>query len=139
MQLTIDVEYDYDFKLYGILSPLKEHVLAWNIEKKIEIKFQTKEEFPLLLLKGNLLFSSYSYEEDYGYLRIIKNKSWETKNKQPYLIPELKQFDFLLMLNGSIKDTEQEETISKLKQISNILLIQSLEIESLKSKRKFDF
>ncbi len=140
MQTYFEIEYDYDFELFGIISPMKEHKLAWHFEKALDFIFLRKEEFELDFLKeGRLVISNYLYEEEYSSMRLLKNKAWESEKISPYLIPELKQFDYFLMIKESILDLDQGELLKTIRSIPNLLLIQDVNIDSLKSKENLIF
>ncbi len=140
MQTYFEIEYDYDFDLLGVIAPMKEHKLAWNFERQFNFEFEPKEEFELDFLKdGKLTIANYVYEEEYSSMRLIRNKAWESEKISPYLLPEVKQFDYLLMVKGNIFDLELSTVQDKIKAIPNVMLVQNIEIEGLKSKENLIF
>ena len=140
MQTFFEVEYDYDFDLYGVTCPLKEHKLAWQMEKALDFAFLPKEEFELDFLKdGKLVVSNYLFEGENAWMRLIRNKAWESEKISPYLIPELKQFDYLLMIHEWVLDMKPKELLDVIRSIPNVLLLKQVTIEELKSKENLIF
>ncbi len=135
------VQHDYDFELYAIISSVKTYKLAWELNQVLNIVLSKKQDvlFEFLKEKSKLYFINYKFETEYSCFRFIKNKACEFYNtSKPYLIPELKEYDYLLLLaNSSVFD--EKKILEQLKKISNIEYINLVEINTLKSKENLIF
>ena len=58
-----------------------------------------------------------------------KNNSSKQQVKKGVLMPEKKNVDFFIIVEPEIKNTAKEEFISKLREISKILLIFEVDLE----------
>ena len=127
--------YDYDFFLSGVVSSSKDYTLAWHINKALDLNLAKEKEIELMFLKDCKIFvSSYIFETETGKLRLLKNRATAFLNsKQPFLVPELKKYDFLLMFHGGLKNNVKEY-LPKLKDVSAIQFVKFIDIPSLPSK-----
>ena len=135
------VEHDYDFELYAIISSVKAYKLAWVLNQSLNVDFAKEDDalFEFLKEKSKLYFINYKFETEYSYFRFIKNKSCEYYNtSKPYLIPELKEYDYLLLFSIN-SELDKTILIDKLKNISNIEYLNLIEINTLKSKENLIF
>ena len=138
--IILSSEYEYNFELYGIISPLKESKMTYLIEKFFNIELPKQEDIKIEFLNfNNLEISNYLYQERYANFRLLRNKSWFTTEKTNYIVPEMKQFDFLLLLNGDVLEMSETELINEIKKIEYIQLVQKFDIEKLKSKENLIF
>lgn len=134
------VELDYDFEVCSLISALKAHKVAWIINQVLNINLTKKEDllFEFVKDKSKLYFINYKFETDFSYFRLIKNKSCEYYNSlKPYLIPELKEYDYLLLYSHS--QILDKTIINKLKHIPELEYVNKVEIDTLKSKENLIF
>lgn len=127
------VEYDYDFDVYAIISPVKDYKLAWCINSQLSFEFEKQQDVLLEYNNGaKMYFSSFSYETEYNCYRLLKNKSCEYSNiSKPYLLSELKDYDYILVVDG---EGEREGLTEYLKSVNNIIYIKQFNPENLKSR-----
>ncbi|HVD99109.1 MAG TPA: IPExxxVDY family protein [Cytophagaceae bacterium] len=139
--IKLVVEYDYDFGLIGLISPLKGHKLAWCINNELRIDLRKEDDLYIdFLHEGQLVIIHYIYETEYSNFRLIKNKSCEFANiASPYLIPELKEYDYFIQIKDEGDAYNIPQTIDKLKGINGIEYIKEIETENLKSKDNLIF
>ena len=135
------VDFDYNFKMLGIISSAKEYKLAWNINQFIKIHLVKAEDINLQFQNEcNILVSCYLYSTEYSQVRLLKNKSIEFSNiAKPYLIPELKDYDYFIHIldDGCIFDEEWMR--DQLNECSSIQYIKVIDINELKSKDNLIF
>lgn len=138
----LDDFYSFDFELLAVIAPVKEFKLAWEIEKLLEIPIVKEED---LILEFNnaseLRVSNFLYQKEFGVIRLLKNKAVEAKGKslEPYLIPEAKQFDFFLLLEGTYID-DIEHITEGLTQLTTVVqFVKRIQIDQLKSKNNLLF
>ena len=135
------IEYDYDFSLYGIVSPAKDYRLAWLINKQLGLHLKKEEDIELSFLnEKKLVISNYLFATQHAQLRLLKNRSEERPDgKLAFLIPELRRFDFLVMKNGSIDDLDDQKWLQQMQKIKEIQYFVPLEIDKLKSRENLIF
>lgn len=108
--------------------------MAWNINKKLNIKL--KESEILIQAKDNtsITFPVFSDTEtsEMQYYSLISNKSLGLQ-----LIKELPNIDFILEISGGIKRTDLIAIIKELKQIPGINAALEINLEKIKRKSAF--
>ena len=135
------VDYDYDFKVLALISSVKAYKLAWAVNKLLNVQLCKSEDIHFdLLNESNLCFTNYVFETEYYSLRMVKNKACEFNNvSKPFFLPELKEYDFILMLGGEVFKEEYNIIIEKVKSLSIVQYIKYIEVENLKSKENLIF
>ncbi len=139
--IKLVVEYDFDFEFIGLISSLKGHKLAWNINNELKIELKKEDDICLdFLHEGQLIIINYNFETEYSNFRLIKNKSCEFANiASPYLIPELKEYDYFIQLQDESGFFGISTIMEKLKNINGVEYIKLIETENLKSKDNLIF
>ena len=129
----------YDFALFGIICATREYKLAWELNKAFSIRLVKQNDINLHFIKeGSVAFSNYLYESGNTQFRLIRNKSvYQSDNKITYLLPELQNFDFLLIRKGMNRG--EIEILSKIKGISLISFASQFPVNEIKSKENLIF
>jgi hypothetical protein len=138
---TLDVSYDYDFHIIGLVCSLKEYQLAYHLNKYIDFRLTKTEDLKYSIdEETTMLISNYLYKNDYSEVRLIKNKSIEFTNiATPYIAPEFKSFDYLLYVFNEGAGFEIDAFIEKISLCTNIEYIWKIDVSKLKSKDNFIF
>lgn len=134
----LSVHNDFDFFLFGISCGEKPYRLCWALNnqlratfaksKDMEVQEKTQTElskFPVFSFRDEEMFTDY---------RVIINK---TDNK--FLVPEYKQADYLLMIQGSIPFSEKSVILKKVKEVAFIQTAFEIDPKKIKSKENFVF
>jgi len=134
------VEYDYDFELYGISTPIKDYKLAWRINDHLNISLMRAEDHQLGAKDKQLQLINYKYSTDHTELRLFKNKTVLVEGEgQGYMVPEHKHYDFFITLNGKIHTFAGSELLNQFRMIEQVQLVNVIDIETLKSREHFLF
>lgn len=125
----------FDFLLLGIVSAENDYRFIWQINKKLGFEFE-KTQSHKVKVKGTETepeFSHYVFEHDGLYLlfRLIGNKS-----PDGVLIEELKNIDYLLIVQGEMTESYIRDLISGLKAIEQIQGVFRIDPISLKNREK---
>lgn len=139
LKLTNDIQ--YDFSLIGITCTLKEFRLAWKLNKLLEIQLNKEKDIEIEFLKNqNLVISNYVFETENSQIRLLKNRSTDDFTTQSaYLLPELKEFDYFIMIKG-FEDTISLDTLKKrIATIPEVHYSKTFDIDNLKSKENLIF
>ena len=94
-------------------------------------------ELPIKKNQTNTLFSVFSQVDEDKRLSYVLISN---KGTNDYLLPEQKKHaDYLIKIEGSMTEIEQQEFISQLKQIDQIQLAFIIDVQELKSKQNLLF
>ena len=125
----IEDEIKLDMTVLAVNSHVKGYNLCWHINKKLCTNFIKKE---ILIEENKESFSAFQAELENKKVTLVKNKS-----KKGVLIPEKKNIDFFIIIEPEIKKTAKEEFVSKLREISKILLIFEIDLEKEQEAHRF--
>ena len=153
----IDFEYDYNFVLIGICSPLKDHHLCYNINKEIGSSFNRSDiDISIDFIDGieRAEFSLFEYfdkqYENQWYLlsnkcQILCNEVSQIKGtifdgfiqnelKTKYLIPENSKLDYYLQVHGVFSENSKLELINNIQNINCVITAHEIRVNDLLSK-----
>lgn len=152
MQL-LTLELDDDYSLIGIHSTEEDYRLAYLINKHLKTKLvrfkhpldfkDSTAEFPLFEYKDENNFINY-YLINNKYSKLVNN----TKNKSLFegnystilnLIPEKKNVDFFLKIQGCNQQNLIITLVNKLNEINQVITSYAIDTNSLKSKNNLIF
>jgi hypothetical protein len=134
--IKFNFDQDYDFIVFALVSTTKEYKLAWHINSVTDMDFSKKEDIELTYSKEEIKYiSNYAFYTEYSCVRILKNKLTDQSGEYiGYLIPERKEIDFFLKIEGESIDEIAEDLPEKLKSLPCVQYFEKLKIENLKSK-----
>ena len=154
---VLETEYDYDFSLLAISAYVPDYKMCIEINRLLDIELQ--RDLPIELSTKNinapLLFSCFSYqeEEEESDFILLSNKSSNTvaasakavpalslftevrEDIKFMLVPELAQTDFLFILKSDNHAQQIYNIQNKLKTITFAMSVQTIEVETLASKK----
>jgi hypothetical protein len=129
------VEPTFDFELLGLVSPIREYRMAWLINQEMDLNLVKADDLELEFLNTpKLEISQYFLSLPHGFIQLLKNKALNSSQQLAYLIPELKNLDYFLLIQD---ETEQMQLSTFIDQLAKNPLIQSIvriDISKLKSK-----
>lgn len=137
----LEAEFDYDFLLFGIISAIKEYKLAWLLNSQLDVQLDKVKDIEIEFLQSqNLIISNYLYETEHSNLRLLKNKSMDQiEDNSAFLVPELKRFDYFLIIRGFEDTFASLDLKNKISSIPKVQYVQNFSIEKLKSKENLIF
>ena len=132
--LKIDYTDDFDFMLIGISSGSKDFKLCHFLNVALGKNFVRTGDHELIMGKNNssVQFSKFVFDDEQGHNYILVGN----KSNDVYLIPELKNMDYFLLIQPSASI----EANGLLEQINAIDLVQAvflIDVNTLKSKYNF--
>ena len=125
----IDDEIKLDMTVLAVNSHVKGYNLCWHINKKLCINFIKKEIF---IGENKESLSAFEVEYENKKITLVNNRS-----KKRILVPEKKNVDFFIIVEPEILNAAKEEFISKLREISKILLIFEVDLEKEQEVHRF--
>lgn len=129
--LKIDKDEKLDMILIGICSGMKAYRLCYYLNEKLELNFERQEDYELILGRNNSSagFVRYLYlSDDEQAFNLFSNRS----NEQ-YLIPELKNIDYLLTISPA-SYVDVPFFMDHIKKIEMVQSVFDIDISKLKSR-----
>lgn len=128
--------YEADFELMGLVCNKKEYKLAWHLNQALNINLVKQEDIRIEFNdQSSILISNYRYQTEFLTLELLQNRLISKGNlKNQLLIPELKQFDYLLKFKDITDELTSENVNVIIKEIPIIEYTLRLNFDTLKSK-----
>jgi hypothetical protein len=131
----LQIEPTFDFELLGIVSPIREYRMAWLVNQDLELNLVKVDDLELEFLNSEKLeIAQYFLSLPHGFIQLLKNKALNSAQQLAYLVPELKNLDYFLLVQD---ETEQLDLSNFMEKLSRNPLVQSIvriDISKLKSK-----
>jgi hypothetical protein len=129
------VEPDFDFELLGLVSPVKDYKMAWLINRDLNLDLVRSEDVKIEFVSSpKLEISQFFLSLPHGFIQLLKNKALNTSQQLAYLIPELRNLDYFLLVQDQ---TQQLSIATFMDHLGKNPLIQSvvkLDVSKIKSK-----
>jgi hypothetical protein len=110
------------YTLFGISCHLKDYRLSFHINNALDLQLVKLDDFRE--------FSLYlSRDEDYfNIYYLIGNRAPEA-----ILVPDLKQTDFLLLVEGPFKKAQKDKLLAGIRSIQNVLTAFEVKFETIRN------
>lgn len=137
----LTVTYDFDFVLFGLNANVKPHKLAWYINKEQGLSFAKTDDLIIEFNKSkHIRILHFIHEDEFCKYRILKNRSESTEDAfDAFLLPELKQFDYLMILENESTNFNENVFFDKIKQIPFVQFAIKVDLSTLKSRENLIF
>lgn len=156
LRLHIDEFDEIDYELIAIHTVLEDYRLAFLLNRKLHIRLaRTPDDFEIESPNGTALLSRFVFEDlqTGSFWSLLQNRgdihtavkaasdlfgqSDATFGAQNFLLPELKNVNFLLQLQNGVKAAH--EIAAALQQIELISTAYSVDISQIKSRNNLIF
>ncbi len=127
-KLRITEDPDVNFSLFSIISHEKSYKLCWRINKKLQINLSRVE--PLTLLKSGS-FHRYRHLSESEKIEVVSNRSLKG-----FLDTKDKKVNYFLKIEKPFFERQKTNLISKLNDVSEILLIFEVDLEKDTNKKE---
>ena len=137
-KLVLNIEYDFDFILFGISCHEKDYRLSWTINNKLGIDLSKEKDLEIDVKKHKepMAHSFFAFEEEDQFKQFYLINNRGTKG---LLIPEQKQVDYFLMIKGKITSEEKNIYLKNVKEIPMVQMAFDILPSTLKSKENLLF
>lgn len=119
------------YTLLGLSTQLKDYRLSFLLNKLPGFCFTRVEDLSVKIPDAGepIHFSLYtcSDEENFNAYTLISNRSTDH-----FLVPSVKQADYLLMIEGPFKKQQKDELLKSLRTVPNMLLAAEINTSSVK-------
>lgn len=135
------IDYDYPFELIAVVSPVKEYKLAWTLNKSLNLYLVKAPDLKYDFINNSIFFiSNFIFEKEYSSFRLLKNRACEFENvAKPFLLPELKEYDYIILLQSEGEAWNVDEIEGKMKKLPVVQFCKKVDIHDLKSKENLIF
>jgi hypothetical protein len=120
------------YTLIGISSPLRDYRLSYQLNHSLEFNLKKLDDFMIILPGKNEpeSFSLFYYrdEDQRNSYFLLTNRSLEN-----FLLPEMRQMDFLLIIEGGFKKTRKDGMLKNIRSIQNVLASYEIRFNELKN------
>jgi hypothetical protein len=130
---AMEEDFFSDCALIGIVSALPAYKLCWKLNEKLDTNFIREPELDILVQKSKNVqhyFPIYQYALPLSGCRHLLYK---LKNEKEALMPEIKQLDYLWMIQSHEAMHEAHIAAQQLRDIADIQLAQILDLDKLKN------
>ncbi|OOQ58915.1 IPExxxVDY family protein [Mucilaginibacter pedocola] len=135
---NLKFEIDFDFILIALTTSLKDYRTCYLINKNLNFNFVRQDDLKLDIGPGNgeVLFSIYQYtwETTETEFNFIGNKG-----SDGYLVPEMREADYFILIKNYIDESDVESIISGLNKIPEIVAAVKIEPKKIKSRENLLF
>jgi len=83
-----------------------------------------------------MIISNYEYITDHSVVRLLRNKALGMK---AFLLPELKEYDYVLQITGALQQLYPQELVNKLLRIPLVQYVKQFDPLTLKLKENLIF
>jgi hypothetical protein len=139
--LRLDLDHEFNFDLYGIVSSSKEHTLAWALNKYFKLRLIKQKDICYdFISKGRLVISNYLHCTDHYTIRLYRNKSVDLSTlKKPFLVPDIKEYDYVVQINGAVEKFRSQELLSRMNLVPLVQYIKQFDPNALQFKDNLIF
>lgn len=130
---AMEEDFFSDCALIGIVSALPAYKLCWKLNNTLDTNFVREPELDILVQKNK---TNQHYFPIYQYaipLSGCRHLMYKLKSDKEALLPEVKQLDYLWMIQSSTAEHEAHIAAQQLRDIPDIQLAQIIDIDKLKN------
>jgi hypothetical protein len=139
--LRLDLDYEFDFELYGIVSSSKEYTLAWAMNQCFNLRLIKQKDLCFdFISKGRLVISNYLHRTDHYSIRLFRNKSVDLSTlKKPFLVPDIKEYDYVIQVSGASDKFSPQELLRKFNLVPLVQYVKQFDPQTLQFKDNLIF
>ncbi len=131
-KIVLDIDIELDFYMCAISCHQMDYRLCWNLNKFLGLTMKKQTDYELLLQQ-----KKKDYYSMYTYCDAIKKIDFtlvSNKGVQSYLIKEHPYFDYFLIVEGYTSKEKQEQILTQLQNIPDVLMSANINPNHLPSK-----
>ena len=134
------VHYQYDYDLYGLQTAVPEYKLAWQLNRTLQIDLKKAVDLVLEDVSNPpLLVSNFIFTATHRTFRLLRNQAFSTAEATAFLLPELKQWDYLLQVHDPSNSVNQDTLLTEVGTLSDIEQIVRIEMSLIEHKENLLF
>jgi hypothetical protein len=131
-KLILEIEEDYAFQVFGIVSTSRGHKLGWDINKSLGLDLRRDDDIEVIA--KNKTSRHHAYFSCFDEQLHVKYRLIENKKGVSLFLPEVKNADYLLIVDVS-EELSYYDIKKSLKNIQAVLLVFEIDLEALSAKQ----
>lgn len=135
----LNVEYKYDFLLFGIVSSAKDYKLAWSMNQVLQIRLIKAEDLKVEFNEDTIVISNFIFKTSHCTFRLLKNKTYASEEPTGYFLPDQQHIDYLLMIEDETETIRTDDIMDKMKAIPDINALILFDVNTLLFKENLIF
>ncbi len=142
VKCELQVDYQYDFELLGLVSKVKEYKLAWSLNRTLGLNLAKSSDLVINFLKDQtIVISNFIFQSSHSTFRLLKNEGWsdESGEEKTFFLPEISDIDYLLMVTTKSDDFDFDHLIKTISITQHIESVSSIRVHSLEHKENLIF
>ena len=120
------------YTLAGISCHLRDYRLSYLLNDSLGFRLVKLDDMPYFAPGATdpNPFSIYTWRDDdhYNSYFLLANR-----NEESWLVPQARQADFLLLIEGPFKKKQEDELLSKLRRVPNVLTAFTIAFSAIKN------
>ncbi len=136
---TLAREFFEDVVLLGIVAPVKQYQLSWQLNQLLGFDFRMSNDFEIQLTKKGrqYYFSIYEYPlPSVCTAHYLYNNHFDGE----YLLPEFKHLDFLWLIKGDpLPAQELNMLVQSIRMLPGVQLVTEMTHEKIRNKQHLIF
>ena len=134
------VHYQHDYYLYGLASSKAGYKLAWLLNRALRWKLKRAEDLRLDFPDDpSLLISNFIFTTAHRTFRLLRNQAFTADETTTFLLPELKQWDFLLHIQDPSTTFDHDHFLREVRRLEDVQRAERIEIDSVEHKENLLF
>ncbi|MCZ2140529.1 MAG: IPExxxVDY family protein [Bacteroidia bacterium] len=126
--------FEEDILIYGIVSTEIPYRLVWYINKHYPFAFERVDDYTIIKDTIETSFAKYTFihEENHTTYTLLANKK-----ERINLIPELKTYDYLLLVSGAIDYLDEPALKAIFQQIPIVQIVYNINSDTIKTNLSY--
>ena len=134
------VYYQHNYHVYGLASCKAGYTLAWLLNRALQWKLKRDEDLRLDFPDGPSVFvPNFVFTTVHRTFRLLKNQAFTADEATAFLLPELKQWDFLLHIQDPGTTFDHDEFLRKTQALEDVQRVDRIEIDAIEHKENLLF
>lgn len=131
-KLILEIEDEYAFMVFGIVSTSRSHRLCWMLNKSLNLDMKRGSDIEIFSKAKTS--RHHAFFDFFDELLHIKYRLIENRKGISLFLPEIKNADYLLIVDHT-NELVEAEIVEKLRSTGTVLMAFKIGLESLKLKQ----
>ncbi len=140
IQRDLYVDYQHDYDLYGLQTPVPEYKLAWQLNRALH--WQLKKAVDLALGEvGDTAYgvSNFVFTTTHRTFRLLKNQTFATSGSSGFLLPGFPQWDFFLQVHDPSASWQPDIMVAAVEALAEVEQIVQINLATVEHKENLLF
>ena len=134
------VHYQHDYYLYGLASSRAGYKLAWALNRALHWKLKRAEDLRLEFSDDlPLLVPNFIFTTAHRTFRLLTNRAFTTDEATAFLLPELKQWEFLVHIQDPSTTFDHRQFLLNVDRLEDVRQTERIDIDAVEHKENLLF